>query len=201
MSVYPLMVEGASLRALVVGGGPVGVRKARGLLDAGATVRLIAPDIDPAVAELDPARLTVEQRTFHADDIGDATLVIAATSSRQVNSDVAREARNRGRLVNVVDAPAEGNCTTPAVHRAGDLVIAVTAGGVPAVAARVRDAIAARYSARFADAVVALSELRSELIGTGRRERWSALSASVVDADFCETVERGTLGERLAQWR
>lgn len=201
MSVYPLMLDGASVRALVVGGGSVAARKARALLEAGASVRLVAPEVHPALAELDAARLTVEQRPFRPDDIGDATLVIAATSSREVNSEVAREARNRGRLVNVVDAPSEGNCTTPAVHRAGDLVIAVTAGGVPAVAARVRDAIAAHYSARFAEAVLELSELRSELIATGRRERWSDVSASVVGADFCETVERGTLGERLAPWR
>ena len=195
------MLEGASVSALVVGGGDVGIRKARALLDAGATVRIVAPDVAADGLTDAPERLSIERRTYASDDIGDATLVIAATSSREVNARVARDARTRGRLVNVADAPEEGTFSTPAVHRTGDLVIAVTAGGVPAVAARVRDAIAGRFSERYAEALARLAAYRSSLLGAGERERWRSLSDDVIDADFCDVVEQGRLVERLAPWR
>ena len=195
------MLDGASIVALVVGGGTVAWRKARGLLDAGATVRMVAPDIAEAGSAQGNERLTIERRAYTSDDIGNATLVIVATSSREVNARVARDARRAGRLVNVVDAPDEGNLTTPAVHRTGDLVIAVTAGRVPAVAARVRDAIAARFSERYADALARLSAVRASMLRAGERDRWRALSEHLIAADFCESVEQGRLPERLAQWR
>ena len=201
MSAYPLMLDGSKLTALIVGGGAVAARKARALLDSGATVRVVAPETHAELAALNDARVTVQRRTYESTDIDGVDLVIAATSVREVNARVAADARARGRLVNVVDAPAEGNCTTPAVHRAGDLVIAVTAGGVPAAAARVRDEIASRYSDQYADALANLASLRSELLGAGQRDRWAAAAADVIGPDFCRTVERGALTERLLTWR
>src|SRR5688572_10477426 len=160
MSGYPIVLDGASLRALVVGGGAVATRKVRGLLASGAAVRVVAPDIDLALRELAGSGLAIEERPYRGEDIGDALFVVAATASRSVNARVAADARARGRLINVADAPEEGNCVTAAVHRAGDLLVAVSAGGVPAVAARVRDCIAARFGARYATAVERLSQLR-----------------------------------------
>jgi siroheme synthase-like protein len=195
------MLEGRSLRALVVGGGPVAVRKIRALLASGASVRVVAPEVDPALDEALGAGLQVERRPYATDDIADALLVIAATSSRDVNAQVGRDARTRGRLVIVSDAPEEGNCTSPATHRTGDLVIAVSAGGVPAAAARVRDSLADRYAQPYADAISELSDVRSRLLRAGDREGWRRVIDTVIDEDFCDAVERGELTQRVAAWR
>jgi len=200
VSAYPVMLDGASLEALIVGGGSVAARKSASLLAAGATVRVVAPEIDPAIAASAGPRLTIERRSYAAADIGNAMLVIAATSSRDVNARVARDARDRGRLVNVVDAPEDGNCVSPATHRVGELVIAVSAGRVPPVAARVRDCIAARFGDRYALAVAELGALRSRLLAHGEREQWRRFADDVIDDRFCETVERGNLAERMAAW-
>ena len=201
MTAYPLMLDGAQLNVLIVGAGGVALRKARALVDAGATVRVVAPEVADAFGALEGPRLRVARRHYSAEDIGDAMLVVAATGSRDVNARVTRDARERGRLVNVADAPDEGTCTTPAVHRSGDLIIAVTAGRVPAVAARVRDAIARRFSGSYADAVAQLSTTRSALLASGQRERWVQLSSAAIGDDFCESVEAGTLSDRLVPWR
>ena len=201
MSAYPVMLDGGALRALVVGGGRVAVRKVRGLIDAGASVRVVALEVDAELEGGADAKLTIERRAYSADDIGDAMVVFAATSSPDVNARVGHDARARGRLVNIVDAPEDGTFTSPATHRAGDLVIAVAAGRVPAVAARVRDCLALRYGARYATAVRDLAGLRSRLLRTGSRDQWTRVSAAVIDGDFCETVERGELSARLASWR
>src|SRR6185312_14671584 len=100
-------------------------------------------------------------------------------------------ARALGALVNVADDPSAGTFVTLATHRAGDLVVAVTAGGVPGVAARVRDAIGSRFDARYAAAVSALARLRRRLLESGARDEWRRASASLIDDAFCETVESG----------
>lgn len=204
MSVYPLMLDGTAIRALVVGGGPVAARKVEGLLAAGASVRILATALSPAVRELHPnARLTIlPPRAYTADAIEDATFVIAATDDPSVNAAIAADARTRGCLVNVVDDPSAGTCVTPAVHRAEGLVIAVSAGGVPGAAVRVRDAVGARFDHRYAAAVQRLSALRSLFLRRGDegRARWATAQQALVGDDFCESVESGAFERRAAEW-
>jgi siroheme synthase-like protein len=197
------MLDGARLDALVVGGGRVAARKVAALLAAGATVRLVAPEVTPelaARADTEP-RLTILRRAYRSGDIEDAAFVVAATSERGVNARVAADARGLRRLVNVVDRPAEGNCITPATHRAGDVVVAVVAGGVPSAAARIRDLVAERIDARYAEAVRALGALRARVLADGGADAWRAATAALVAEDFCAAVETGRLTERAARWR
>jgi precorrin-2 dehydrogenase / sirohydrochlorin ferrochelatase len=197
VSGVPILVEGAALSVLVVGGGPVAVRKAAAFVAAGATVRVVALEPSPAMRELARAsRVALLERAYERGDIGDALLVIAATSDRTTNAAVAA-----ARLVNVADAPGEGSFATMATHRAGALVVGVTAGGVPGAAARVRDAISRRFDERYAAALTSLATLRRSLLDRGASAEWRALAADVIDDDFIETVETGTLDARVAAWR
>jgi precorrin-2 dehydrogenase/sirohydrochlorin ferrochelatase len=187
VSGYPILLDGTGIRALVVGGGTVATRKARGLLDSGASVRVVAPVITADLRALSATfpKLTLIERAYQTADIADATLVVAATNARAVNAQVAADARAAGRLVNVADAPGEGDWVTVAVHRAGQLVIGVSAGGVPSAAARIRDAIGQRFDARYAEALASLAQLRNE------RGDWPATERTVIGPDFCDRVERG----------
>jgi siroheme synthase-like protein len=197
------MLRGSEVEALIVGGGAVAERKTRSLLAGGARVRLVAPTIADGLRALAAGsdRLVLEERSYRSGDIGEALLVIAATDRREVNAQVAADARAATRLVNVADEPEEGNCMTPAVHRAGELVVAVTAGAVPTAAARVRDAIARRLDARYAGAVRALARLRHRLLTAGQRGEWRRAVDSLVTADFCERVESGGFEREVASWR
>ena len=202
MSGVPILVEGAALTVLVVGGGAVAVRKAAAFAAAGASVRVVA--LEPAAAMRDLARVSgvaLDERAYECGDIGDALLVIAATSDRATNAAIAADARAAMRLVNVADAPGEGSFATMATHRAGALVVGVTAGGVPGAAARVRDAIAHRFDGRYAGAFAELATLRRSLIERGASAEWRALAADVIDDAFTDTVESGTLDARVSAWR
>ena len=203
MSAYPLVLEGSGLIALVVGGGRVALRKITALLESGARVHVVAPRIDSGIAALQAqsGSLRITREPYDPGQLGDALLVIAATSDPRLNAQIAEDARIRGRLVNVVDAPELGNCFTPAVHRAGDVVVAVSAGGVPNAAARIRDAIGERLDARYSEAVGELATLRRALLDEGRRDRWRDAADSLLAPDFCEQVESGRLVARIAEWR
>ena len=207
MSAYPIALDGARVDAVIVGGGSVAERKARALLDAGAHVRLIAEVPSAGVRSLAGERCTIDARPFAASDLtpngtqGRTTLVVAATDDAAVNARVAGAARALGALVNVADDPRAGTFITLATHRAGDLVVAVTAGGVPGVAARVRDAIGARSDARYAAAVSRLASLRRRLLDSDARDEWKRASAALVGDDFCDAVESGAFAQEMAAWR
>jgi siroheme synthase-like protein len=202
VSGIPLLVEATGLRVLVVGGGAVAARKATAFSDAGANVRVVSPAAGDEILDLARAgKLALVSRMFVAGDVGDAELVIAATSDRATNAAVADEARAVRCLVNVADAPEEGHFVTMATHRSGELVVGVSAGGVPDAAKRIRDAIGERFDARYAHALAELVTLRQRLLDRRERHRWHELASEVVGADFCELVESDVLDQRVAPWR
>ena len=202
MSGIPVLLEGSALTVLVVGGGPVALRKASAFAAAGASVRIVAREPSPELRALARERgLGLAERAYEPADIGDALLVIAATNDRAVNAAIAADARASARLVNVADAPDEGSFATMATHRAGTLVVGVSAGGVPGAAARVRDAVAGRFDDRYAHALRRLASLRRAMIDRGGVVEWRALAGEVLDERFCDAVESGALDARVAAWR
>jgi siroheme synthase-like protein len=201
VSDFPIALHGERLTAVVIGGGSVGTRKALALIEAGAQVRVVSPEVTPELDEAERTRrLSIVRESYRADQLGNATLVIAATDSREVNAQIAVDAHSRGKLVNITDFPDEGNFHTMALHRSGDVTIAVSAGGVPGAAARIRDAIAERFDARYGRAVSALRGLRSRLIADGD-ERWRDAAPKLLADDFCRSVEDGSFNEKVDTWR
>lgn len=202
MSGLPILVEAGGVRVLVVGAGAVAVRKARALSEAGAEVRVVAPEVSDAMRLLAAVgHVVLVERAYSSGDIADAELVIAAANDRMVNAAVAADARAAHRLVNVADRPAEGSFATMATHRSGALVVGVSAGGVPGAAARIRDAIARRFDSRYASALAALADLRRTLLDRGDESRWRTLSRDTLGEQFCDAVEREQIARQVSSWR
>ena len=125
---------------LVVGGGRVALEKVEGLLDSGAAVTVVAPQIVP---ELELLPVDLVRRAYRTDDLDGRFLVVAATSTPSVNRRVYRDAEERALLCNVVDVPELCSFILPAVHREDPIAIAISTGGAsPALAQRLRDEIA-----------------------------------------------------------
>lgn len=149
---------------VVVGGGAVGQRKLAALQAAGACIRLI----DPAPAEV-PAGVEWLARPYHPGDLAGAVLVVAATGDAAVNAAVAAEARALCLPVNVADDPEAGDFAFPALLRRGSVTVAVaTDGGSPALAAVLRDLLAASVGPEWqivAEIAAALRQKRLTLSG------------------------------------
>ena len=138
------LIQLQNKRVVVVGGGPVGERKLKALLAAGAHPMLISPDAtDQIQAWVKEGRVQWRRRSYVRDDLKGAHLAFAATNDRSLNATIARDASEEGVWCNVADDPLLGDFHMPAVHREDGLVVSVgTEGQAPARASALRDRIA-----------------------------------------------------------
>jgi precorrin-2 dehydrogenase/sirohydrochlorin ferrochelatase len=177
----PLFLNLTDRLVLVVGGGPVGRRKAAAALAAGARVRLVC--LEPRPAEPSDPHLDWRTEPYTAAHLEGASLVFAAAPAL-VNARVVAEARSRGLWVNAASEPAQGDFFLPATVRRGDLVLAIgTGGAAPALAQAIRRHLEEQFDETFAVWVELLEELRPLVL------------ARIPDAD-----ERRAVLERLCRW-
>jgi siroheme synthase-like protein len=160
----------------VVGGGPVAARKARGLLDCGARVTVIAPDVCAAMAALP---LAIERRPYASGDAAAHRLVITATGIPAVDGTVYADAEAAGVWVNSADDVEHCSFILPSVHRDGAVSIAVSTGGSsPALATWLRAGLSAQCGEGLGELAELLSRARRSVQGAGRRTEdvdWAAL--------------------------
>jgi precorrin-2 dehydrogenase/sirohydrochlorin ferrochelatase len=164
MRYYPVYLDLKDRAALVVGGGAIAEGKAVQLVEAGARVRLVSPDLTPRLAEL-IASGAIEYRRgeFKLDDLRGVALVISAANDQAVNEEVARLAAEWGLLHNVVDQPALCNFITPALVTRGDLQISVSSGGgSPSLTQRVKREVAELIGEEYGQLLELAAEMRVE---------------------------------------
>src|SRR3954466_12525564 len=143
-TVYPVGLRLRDRRVVVVGGGQVAHRRVAGLLEAGARVTVVSPEVTPALEALvAPGSLTWVRRRYEPGDLDGAWYAVAATDDRAVNAAVAEEADRARIFCARADDRAASSVWTPAVGRQGDLVVGVHGGGDPQRAVGVRDAVLA----------------------------------------------------------
>jgi precorrin-2 dehydrogenase/sirohydrochlorin ferrochelatase len=144
MTDYFVQLKLAGRLCVVVGGGSVGLRKIRGLLAAGARVRLVCTQL--AAPEALASEVELVARPFRPQDLEGAFLAMAATGHAATDEAVTAEARRRGILVSVPGNPSAGDFTLPAVVRQGDISLTVATGGrcpalAPLLAARLAEGL------------------------------------------------------------
>ena len=204
MDFLPLFHNLKGRNVLLVGGGEVALRKGRLLADAGAALKVVAPEVDPQLNELAlHSQGSVQLRGYQADDLQDICLVIAATDDEPLNAQISVQAQALGVPVNVVDAPKLCSVIFPAIVDRSPLIVAITSGGDAPVLARLIRAkietwIPATYgllaglSKRFRARVKALFPNVQQ-----RRVFWE----DVFQGQIAESVFAGKLheGERLLE--
>jgi siroheme synthase-like protein len=162
MTLFPMFVKLQNRLVVVVGAGVVAEGKITGLLEAGARVRVIAPEVTSQIARwVAGQRIDWHAKPFEPADLQGASLVVAATSAPGVNAAVFREAEALGIFCNAVDDIENCHFYYGAVVQRGDLQIAVSTNGKsPALAQRIRKELERQYPADYS--------LWLEWIGTAR---------------------------------
>lgn len=162
MKTFPIMLNIRGRRAVVVGAGPVGLRKARALVSAGARVVLV--DANPGPEAQSFAGATLVREPYRLEQLADAILVFACTNDPALNRRIAADARTLGALANAADQPDDCDFFLPSALVDGDVVVAVGTGGLaPALAASVRDRIGRSLPAGLGRFAQTVGELRDTL--------------------------------------
>jgi precorrin-2 dehydrogenase / sirohydrochlorin ferrochelatase len=211
---YPVMFTAAFFAnrpVLVVGGGRVAERKVTALLQAGARLRVIAPALTPGLRKLTANHRGVEwlARPWSEGDVGNfpaALLVFAATDNPVINEQVAREARENGRLVNRADRPTACDFTLPGVVQSGEITLTVStgrykadseeeAGASPALTASLRKKLAEAVGPEYSVFSRLLRELRPQVRQKISRTRRPLLWRRMSDSAALELLRQGREAE------
>lgn len=164
-SYYPVFLNIRGRRCVVVGGGQVALRKVRTLLEHGANIEVISPELCSGLNKLaENGEISVLRKHYQTGDLQGALLAIAATDNNDVNLEVVKEARNRGVLVNVVDSANNSDFVLPSYLNRGDVTIAVsTSGRSPSLARKIRARLEKEFGNEYASLAVLINEVRTEI--------------------------------------
>jgi len=183
-----LRLEG--LPCLVVGGGPIGARKAASLIECGAVVTVVAPEMCDLVEQLPVSSV---QRPYEQGEAAAYRLVVAATGVPEVDRQVYLDAEGAGVLVNAADDPASCSFLMPAVLRRGDVSVAVSTAGVsPWLAGWIRRRVGEAVPIEVADLAAIVGEARATIRAAGLSSEgldWEEL----VDGALWPLVQSGDL--------
>ncbi len=192
---FPIALNLSQRTCVVVGGGSVAARRVRSLLEAGARVRVVAPDLDPSLVQLAADRsVELLRRPYCATDLAEAVLAVAATDDPAVNAAIVADSRDAGVICCDASSPARGDFVVPSIVRRGDLLIAVTASGTsPALAARLRDELAERYGPEYGELTSLLGEARERVLAQvpEPRERQRILRQLAEDESLLDLIRAG----------
>jgi siroheme synthase-like protein len=191
---YPVFLDLRGRRCVVIGGGALAEGKVAQLLEAGAEVVVVSPEVTERIRRwAEEGRLTWVARPYRWGDLEGAWLGISAPEDRATNAAVWEEAEARRVWLNAVDDPPHCSAIAPALHRQGDLVIAVsTSGKAPALAVRLRDRFAAQLGPEYGEFLDLVGELREEI---ARRvpvfQERATLWYRIVDSEILDLLRRG----------
>lgn len=205
MSYLPINLDVRGRPCLVVGGGEVGERKVRSLLDCGAEVCLVSRELTQGLENLaESGAIRHVDREYRTEYLNGVALVFAATNDTELNGRVSREAQARGIWINVADQPEFCTFIVPASVRRGDLTITVSTGGrSPALAARIRASLEEEFGPAYGQFVRLMGLIRARVLANGRpagenREYFRRL----VDSDLLERLagnDRAGVDRRLKE--
>ena len=166
---YPIYLNVCDRKCIVIGGGEVALRKVQILLEYGAEVDVISPELAPELIKLaQDNQISTFSREYKDGDLEKAFVVIAATDSDEINRQVAAEARRRSILINVVDDAMYSDFIVPSVMRRGDITITVsTSGKSPALARKLRTQIERDIGEQYIPLTDLIAEVRKEIIEAG----------------------------------
>jgi len=197
MKLYPISLDVENKSCVVIGGGEVALRKIRGLLEAGASVKVISPEICAGVEELfQRGEIFLVRENFSVEMIGDEIILIAATDNPEVNRQAAEIARAKKILVNVVDA-AGGNFNVPSRIRRGEFLLTISTGAnSPAFSKFVRQMLEAELDENFGAGLKIISHYRREvkrLLPNYKQRKifWE----KILTREFWELLKAGDLNE------
>ena len=195
---YPVYLNLAGKRCVIIGGGAIAQGKIGGLLQAGCHITVISPEATPGIRQAaQRGDVTWLERTYQPGDLEGAFIGVAATNVWHVNREIYEEAERLGVLLNVVDDPDLCSFIAPSIVKREPVTLAISTGGAsPALARKLRETLAHAEALEWADLADVLAQAR-RIIKEKRvaidPERWQCC----ITRDLLNMVQEGRSEEAL----
>lgn len=214
MSLLPVALNVAGKRCLVVGGGGVAERKVRALLECGALVVVLSPLLNEGFTSL-LAQIEWREEDYAPDALHEYSLVFACTNKREINAQIASDARASNVWCNIADDPESSDFHTAATLRRGEITIGITTGGgSPSLSrhlkARVETAVGDEYAALLEMIGARRLDVRreDESQADGAQNARAQLWRAILKSDALELLRNGkrveaatTIDDLIARWK
>lgn len=166
MKYYPAFLNLKNRLCIVIGGGKVAERKVKMLLQAGAKIKVISPELTKDLTKLaDEKKIIWEKREYKKGDLEGAWLVITATNNKKVQIEVQQEAEEKRIFCNIVDVPELCSFIVPSVIKRGLLTIAIsTSSASPAVSRRIRENLENLFGEEYVIYMNLMKNLREQIL-------------------------------------
>ena len=192
MRYYPVNLDVRNRPCLVVGGGRVGTRKVKTLVDCGAAVTVVSLRAGDALIKLAAEKaIVLKQRSYQASDVEGMFLVIGATDDESLNRRIHADAERRNLLCNIADRPEICNFVLPAIVQRGDFMIAIsTAGKSPAFAKHIRKQLEAQFGQEYGQLLNLMGAIRTRLLAAAHEpEAHKPLFEQLIAGDLLHLVK------------
>jgi precorrin-2 dehydrogenase / sirohydrochlorin ferrochelatase len=165
MDFYPIQLNLKGKQVVIIGGGKIAERKLIGLLDTGAEITIVSPELTEPILEYSlTGKVDWKQKCFTPEDIEDAFLIIAATNDRETNAAV-KNSVSRHQLLLMVDRPEASDFILPSVLKQGRLSMTVsTSGASPILTKKIKQDLADQYGPEYKEYVDFLYECRKWIL-------------------------------------
>ncbi|MGH1578611.1 siroheme synthase [Planktotalea sp.] len=196
MKAFPMFLQMQGRRVVIAGGGEQAAQKCRLILKTEATIRMLAPVLDPELADLHAqGKIEWHSSPITAPDFANTALVFIATGSRAADASLQVLAKSAGAIVNVVDQPHLCDALTPSIVDRSPVVVAIgTEGTAPVLARQIKTRIEEMLEPRLGDLAALAGRLRARaamhLAPRERRDLWRWVFAGPVRAKHARGAER-----------
>jgi siroheme synthase-like protein len=161
MYYYPIFLNIAHKKCVVIGGGKVAERRIKELIKCRANVHIYAKKINKNITRLKKIKI---HRNYSPALLKGAFLVFIATDDIDFNRKISREITKEKLLINVSDDPAHSLFIVPSIFRRGNLSIAISSGGkAPALARAIKKLLETLFGKEFILLINGIETLRRKV--------------------------------------
>lgn len=191
MKYYPIFLDIKGKNCLVVGGGPVGARKAAALEKCGANVKVVSDRFSDTFDGWGKTRLCLEKKEYEKNDVNGMFLVFAATDNAELNQQIKKDASLLNILCNVADAADISDFLLPSTVNRGDLIVAVsTSGSSPAMAKKIRQDLEHQFGPEYEQFLILMGKIRNRLLSSGHApDEHKQLFNALIDKGILEQIK------------
>ena len=198
MRYYPVHLDIQNRKVLVVGGGSVGSRKVKTLLDCGARVTVVSPEVSRQLRELAASGdIILAERSYQSEDLTGVFVVIGATDDETLNQQISSDADRLNTLCNIADRPEVCNFILPSIVQRDDLVITIsTSAQSPALAKKLRKALENQFGEEYGTLLQLMGAIRKKLLQQAHKpEAHKPLFEQLINSDLIVMIQAGKTEE------